>query len=325
MGLCKGISSQLELVDQWRPMTADQAVVQFQVREAAAATPTDTRDGGPVHQVPSRSNTTGSPTAAHAVQAVHLSNVLIYPSNAPSAENSNDDNKNKQEKKIIKAGETKPPTTPEGTTSPPPPQSEQWRCYGSTEVDLLVLSPQNSNDDNTIAGVAPYTSPGVTIRDVESPTLGQERTTTIRLSILEILYQNTWTPEDLLNDAKNGKKEGGHNAAPTTKPNQKQSSDDNKETTGTIGPSKVYASGKKILHQMKLNADLLYSSVQEDFPGRTWAASQHVGSEVEKTFVRTYNLIKRVAAWAISGGGGGGNNGGFDGGGGFGPSGGSST
>lgn len=327
MGNCKGIASQLELVDHWRPMTQDQAIMQFQARELVSSAPTPAgidpvagaSGGGAAggvngsHQSPAAS---GSPGAAHAVQAVHLSNVLIYPPVPP--DNDKDDGKKEKKKDEDKKEHTiveKNKKNSKQSTSSPPEQKEEWTCYGSTEVDLLVLRPHDSNNE-TIVGVAPYSSPGVTIRDITSPTLGQERTTTIRLSILEILYQNTVSPEDMMDDLNHGQNTKDPLSSSS---DQSSSSDDKKPGRLPLAPSKVYASSRKIVHHMKLNAELLYSSFQDDFPGRTWQASQRIGNEVEKTVSRTYDTVKRVVTWAFNGphgsGGGGSSNdsGGFGG------------
>mmetsp|Transcript_50148 Transcript_50148/g.121506 ORF Transcript_50148/g.121506 Transcript_50148/m.121506 type:complete len:402 (-) Transcript_50148:352-1557(-) len=314
MGTCRGIASQLELVDHWRPMTHDEAVMQFQSRELASSAPTPTATAGGVDPTtggrgsgggvkgPSPSSPGAAAASAGALQAVHISNVLIYPPVSPG-DDENDKGKKGKNKVVVGKKNSTPPSSKSTSDSDEEQQQQQlqhkeeWKCYGSTEVDLLVLRPQDSNNEN-IAGVSPYTSPGVTIRDVTSPTLGQERTTTIRLSILEILYQNTMSPEDMMDDMTNNSSDNNNNK----NPKNTGSGDDERKSGFAVGPSKVYESGKKVAHHMKLNADLLYSSVQDDFPGRTWEASQRIGNEVEKTVGRTYNMVKRVVSWAFDGG-----------------------
>ena len=332
MGTCRGIASQLELVDHWRPMTYDEAVMQFQARELASSAPTPTATAGGVDPTsggsgsgggvkgPSPSSPGAAAASAGALQAVHISNVLIYPPSSPG-DDENDKDKKTKRKVVVGKKHSTPPSSKTTSNSDEEKQQqkqqqqqlehrEEWKCYGSTEVDLLVLRPQDSSNEN-IAGVSPYTSPGVTIRDVTSPTLGQERTTTVRLSILEILYQNTMSPEDMMDDLNSSSGSSNKNSK------HAGSGDGEKKSGFAVGPSKVYESGKKIAHHMKLNADLLYSSFQDDFPGRTLEASQRIGNEFEKTVARTYNTVKRFASWAFDGGGGssssGGTSGGFGG------------
>ncbi|OEU23603.1 hypothetical protein FRACYDRAFT_267563 [Fragilariopsis cylindrus CCMP1102] len=186
------------------------------------------------------------------------------------------------------------------------PQQETWSCYGSTEIDLLVLRPQNEKEES-IACVSSYCAPGMTVRDlaVNNVNVGtgiaedgtRERTTTIRLGILEIVYATTVEGDD--NTTNNINKRIGSK-------DKDQVDDEDKDTTtasgsggifgglATTAPDKVLHSGKNIVKHMKINGQLLYQSVQEDYPTRTYEASQRITNEFSKTFHRTTKLMKKV-------------------------------
>jgi hypothetical protein len=246
-GTCKGMQSQLEHIDFWRLTTRDEAIRVFQQKSGEHEAPAR---GNPIQQ---QDNNTA---AAQSLEVVNISNVLIYPS----------------------LGEDEKKPVPEDG------RKEDWKCYGSTEVDLLVLRPENSKEE-TIAAVAPYCAPGSTIRDVASPTLGRDRTTTIRLGILEIVYQSAVTDDEEDSPV-------GDEANKTMAP---QSTSAKQEILPF--PTRVLNSGSNVLIQMKMNAQLLYEATQDDFPQRTYNSSERIVQEFSKTWERTTTLMKRVAFW----------------------------
>lgn len=257
-GVCKGIQSKLELVDHWRLTTKDEAIRVFEHKND-------------VHEAPSAGGATfeqqeNSTAAAQSLELVDVSNVLVYP-------------------RAKKEGEM--PLQDDGGT-------EKWKCYGSTEVDLLVLRPKDSKEE-TIAAVAPYCSPGSSVRDVSSSSLGMDRTTTIRLGVLEILYQANVAEEE--------------EDDPIADDNNKQvpaSQSSNQEVAtksdGKGFPTRFWNSSNNVLMSMKINAQLVYHATQEDFPERTVKASGRVVNEFSKTLQRTTSLMKRVLFWDWDGG-----------------------
>lgn len=197
-GVCQGIQSNLEHIDHWRLSTREEAIKQFEYKSATGIGGAEEEyynSGGGQHSGDSTAS------SAHAEQAVYLSNVLLYPPSPTEGEDRNDDddddnhddNDEKNKKKNTETLVSRKNTDGSTTITP---QQENWSCYGSTEVDILVLRPQNAKDE-TIAGVASYCAPGMTVRDLAisptkigtgSDTGGRERTTTVRLGILEIVY-----------------------------------------------------------------------------------------------------------------------------------------
>eukprot|EP00980_Cylindrotheca_fusiformis_P003528 scaffold783_cov118-Cylindrotheca_fusiformis.AAC.14 len=244
-GTCKGLQSQLEHVDHWRLTTRDEAIRVFRQKSGE-------------HEAPARSNAIpqqdNNTAAAHSLEVVNLSNVLIYP---PSGKD-------------------------EG--KPNPERKEDWRCYGSTEVDLLVLRPENSKQE-AIAAVAPYCSPGSTVRDVASPALGRDRTTTIRLGVVEIVYQSSMAEDEEDRDVQSDTNK-------TMSPQSAQAKQDIVPFT-----TRMRNSSSNVLKQMGINAQLLYQATKEDFPERTLKSSERIIQEFSKTWERTTTLMKRVVFW----------------------------
>ncbi|MGK3762621.1 MAG: hypothetical protein ACI8RD_014939, partial [Bacillariaceae sp.] len=306
-GVCHGIQSNLEHIDHWRLSTRDDAIKHFEYASAM---------GGDVGGIGNSSDageqsSDQEVSAAHAQQAVYLSNVLLYPpdddvpvgdsKNKGDDNNVNDDDddekdnkKNKKKEKMVSRKNT------DGSTTITP-QQETWSCYGSTEVDLLVLRPQNEKEES-IACVSSYCAPGITVRDLAvSPNINndnsnsRERTTTVRLGILEIVYATTIEGDDD-NDTttNNNNKTIGSTAKPSNNQTAGDDDDNSKETTTTGGgsgswitnyataPGKVIHSGKNIIKHMSINGQILYQSVQEDYPKRTYEASQRITKEFSK-------------------------------------------
>lgn len=314
-GICHGIQSQLEHVDHWRTTTEEEALQWFQAKAAwnegsASATP---NGPGGATATTSSDATGGNTTAAHALQTAHISNVLVYPSQLQQASSSQPNNNNNKYKnnKLVSFLAKNPAT----------PTKEQWGCYGSTEIDLLVLRPQHSKEERIVA-VSPYCAPGMTIRDVTLPdTLGKERTSTIRLGILEILYQSTMEDEEDEEELEEEEAEAPVTTANTTtsettssdptkekedeeisnkskkKKRRKQLSNNEEEAESKSFSSKFWKNSQNVWKHMQLNAHLLYQATQEDFVSRSMEASHKIVQEFPKTRDRTLDLMRKVILW----------------------------
>lgn len=321
-GICHGIQSQLEHVDHWRTTTEEEAIQWFQAK-AAWNEGSTTTPAGPGGAPATASDAAGvGNTAAHALQTAHISNVLVYPSQLqqqpPSSSNNDNNNKykNPHSQKLVAFAKN---------PSILPPTKEQWGCYGSTEIDLLVLRPQHSKEEKIVA-VSPYCAPGMTIRDVTLPdTQGKERTSTIRLGILEILYQSTMEEDedeeeeevDELEDHDKVDDMAATNTATTTptsnkdeeameepvsnkskkKKKRKQTNDDDDAESNKSFTTKFWKCSQNVWKHMQSNAHLLYQATQEDFVSRTMEASQKIVQEFPKTRDRTLNLMRKVILW----------------------------
>lgn len=295
-GVCHGIQSNLEHIDHWRLSTREEAIKQFEYKSSLGITGREEdyyNSAGGQH-----SDGTGA-SSTHAEQAIYLSNVLLYlppPSEGQdrSSDAVKDENKSRFKETMVKRKNT------DGSTTMTP-QHENWSCYGSSEVDLLVLRPQNARDES-IAAVASYCAPGVTVRDsaisptnigVGSDIGGRERTTTVRLGILEIVYATVVEGYDLEKSGDEDRKKGQEIGKNQSKVDV---------TNGWISaPTQVLRSGKKILNHMSINGQLLYQSAQDRYPTRTYEASKRITNELPRTWLRTTELIKKVASFTLFG------------------------
>lgn len=247
-GTCKGFQSTLEHIDHWRLTTREEAIRVFQ--QKSGDNEERFTNGNAVQQ----ENATA---AAHSLRMI--SNVLVYPSKESG------DKRSKEEK-----------------------SREDWSCYGSTEVDLLVLRPQHSKQES-IAAVAPYSAPGVTIRDVAAPSLdGSDRTSTIRLGIVEIVYQSSITDSYDQEEEQEVQYEAGKDPPPKSSKRKQES---------TPVSTRIWQSGTNVLKHIRINSKLMYEATQENFPQRSLKASERIVEEFGKTFDRTTSLIKRVVFW----------------------------
>jgi hypothetical protein len=289
-GVCRGLQSQLQHVEHWQLASADEAVQVFQQKSAL---------GDHAAEDDATNGSDSDAATAQAVQAIYLSNVLVYPlkstpTNTPTATNDDEGDNNDKDK-----GTEAPPTSTETNnsndeSSQPTSNTEEWGCYGSTEVDLLVLREQGQDQEH-IAAVAPYCAPGMTVRDVTTPTLGKDRTSTIRLGFVEILYQSSI--EDMQAEEKEHASMPSSESSPDSKNKlAKRPSNSEKETAGSIF-AKFTQSSANLWKHMTWNAKLIAHATQDEFPTRTYQASQRVLQESTRTFDRTVTLMKKVMFW----------------------------
>jgi transposase len=290
-------------------MTRDDAISIFQTKSSDYYGDTN-KDGinplDPAATGPATPTSNGDPSPeggahAQAMQAVYMTNVLVYPNNIDE-DDSHD--KNKKGKKIVIKKRS-------NNTNTIPPELEEWRCYGTTEVDLLVLRPatsdntkENESEDETIAAVAPYTAPGMQVRDITSSTLGKERTRTIRLGILEIVYSTAMDateqeePEISSQHRRHGQTQHEKNGSDQKKVRGRKSrleEEENEDTSPTLStPARVYHSAQNIAKHMEINAKLLYESAQDQFPERTYEAGKRIYEELPLTLNRTIDVMKKV-------------------------------
>jgi hypothetical protein len=299
----------LEHVDHWKLTTEDEAVQWFQTKAAwssDASSSSSTTATGPNASAGSASGGSDDPSmpppgagsTAHAIRTAHMSNVLVYPSTEQST-----NNHPPRRKTIIR----------------PPGGKEEWSCYGITEVDLLVLRPQNSKNEKIVA-VAPYCAPGMAIRDVHlmDTDSTKERTSTIRLGILEILYQSTMDDDEdddleeeveeeeplpataVTQDTKDQKEETTSTTSSQSgkpKRRKKRLEDDEDEVARPNLPTRFWNSSQTVAKQMQINAQLIYQATQDDFMGRTIQASRRIVTEFPRQLDRTLDLMWRVLTW----------------------------
>jgi hypothetical protein len=302
-------------------MTRDDAISIFQTKSLDYYGDTDKDGINPLDPAatgsatPSSSGGPASDGGAHAqaMQAVYLPNVLVYPHNSEDDSNEKDTDK-KRNKMVVKKRSDN--TIPAATVTP---ELEEWRCFGTTEVDLLVLRPATSDtteehetEEETIAAVAPYTAPGMQVRDVTSGTLGKERTRTIRLGILEIVYSTALDaaeeeePELSSQHSTHGKTQHDHNGSDQKKVRGSKSravgEKDDDASPPLSTPTRIYHSAQNIAKHMEINAKLLYESTQDHFPERTYEAGKRIYEELPHTLNRTIEVMKKFVNFFVGDG-----------------------
>ena len=270
-GTCWGVQSQLEHVDHWRLVTRQEAIQVFSQQAS----------GGPEDALPAGNDA----AAAHALSTTLLSQVLIY--SQPTSDNSKDDDVVDDHNNIVKV---KPTLSPDEEMI----SRQDWTCYGNSDIDLLVLRPQGEKEEEIVA-VAPYCSPGLSVRDM-SGDVGNDRTSTLRLGFLEVVYQSA-TPR--LDDDTDNNTENTttlHQDQNAVKEPKQQMMMTQEAVTAAAGSyaGKFYDSSLKIIMNMNANANLLADSVKEDFPQRTYQASQRIVGEFGKTVEGSTSLMKKL-------------------------------
>jgi hypothetical protein len=146
----------------------------------------------------------------------------------------------------------------------------------------------------------------------------KERTSTIRLGILEILYQSTMDDDEdddleeeveeplpataVTQDTKS--KDQKEETTSTTssqsgkpKRRKKRLEDDEDEVARPNLPTRFWNSSQTVAKQMQINAQLIYQATQDDFMGRTIQASRRIVTEFPRQLDRTLDLMWRVLTW----------------------------
>lgn len=303
-GVCTGIQSQLEHVEHWRLVTRSQAIDGFRTqvgsnnfnnsqaefdldgsRGGSGAGPSAV-GGGAMSDV----NMGGDAAEAHAVQSALLSPIIVYPPapRAPPQPNEEDETRKRKDSKIRNASTT---TT---TASTELIENQDWSCYGTTEIDLLVLRKQNETDEE-IAAIAPFCSPGLSNRDVTGY-WGKDRTSTMRLGFVEIVYQSSLSPEEVLEE----EEERGSSSTQQGVPGAAEGTP--AKNAGKLFdidsifafPERWIAQSSKIVQHMEINAKMLKDAVSDDFPNRTYQAGKRILDEFGKTVDRTTSLMRQL-------------------------------
>jgi hypothetical protein len=153
---------------------------------------------------------------------------------------------------------------------------DDWKevdCFGVTDVEILVLQDAETNQ-SVVAAVAPHVMVGNSIKDVGTKE-GSNISGTLHLGPLEITVDGGLaTPED---------------------EQQKQAPNKNnaKETTTKESPN-LMAFSQKVVENIVKGAELVKSSVEEEFPSRFLDAGQRVVGQVGPTIQRTGKVAKAI-------------------------------
>jgi len=167
-------------------------------------------------------------------------------------------------------------------------QRQSWSCYGSTDVQYLVLKNQNSGDEH-IAAVAPRNL-GISIRKIEAE---DNSITSVDFGWLNVVVDAAPKEEDEKEREAEQQQPNMNRVAPVDdavppRPRSK-----------TIANSKEYAGqfynfSLKVAEQMKHNSKWLYENLQDDFPARTYSAGEKIITNLPRTVERTGKFMVKI-------------------------------
>mmetsp|Transcript_28185 Transcript_28185/g.39651 ORF Transcript_28185/g.39651 Transcript_28185/m.39651 type:complete len:316 (-) Transcript_28185:103-1050(-) len=253
-GVCQGIQSRLEHVRDLQRSTRDEAASAFL---SAANYPTDLPDEGDAPH-------------AEALRSLLQTQALIY-----------DEHKEDSTK------------TERQDPDPDNPWND-WSCYGSTEVHLLVLR-DVSDDKETVAGVAPECALGLSIRDVGTPTSGGV-VGTIRMGPLEVNlvgdYYDEQNPSTADSRQHNKKSNRSNSPLSSTTPSSQPATAN--PDINSVFYEKFMQASQKLSYSMQHNAHFLKNELSDEFPSRMVDGAKRVVGQFEKTADRTLKLMKSV-------------------------------
>ena len=156
-------------------------------------------------------------------------------------------------------------------------EQEKWSCYGSTQVDYLLLKNVKTGDE-TVAAVAPHTM-GLSVRSLQ---MDHDTTTTISSlgSFSVILSKEVEADND---------------------------EEDEEQPFESVQPfeavqassERAFKFSTKVAEHMMHTLTWLYHNVQDDFPARTIASGKRIVHQIPKTAEQTAStlsmLVRRMA------------------------------
>lgn len=198
---------------------------------------------------------------------------------------------------------------------------QQWKCYGTTKVDYLILKNVQTGHQK-IAAVVPRNT-GLSVRIIEAinGSTHQERNrpslkvinkiASISLFWINFLITFDYTEEDT--------------DSPLTTPTDKSNDDEKDEVTGKQESSQTVTVREgllarpsplqielikksiqltanfslKVWEQVKYNVSWIYFNLQDDFASRTYEAGHKIVSNIPKTVYGTSAFISKMYTYVI--------------------------
>ena len=169
---------------------------------------------------------------------------------------------------------------------------QNWTCYGSTQVDYLLLRDPKSGQEK-IAAVAPRNN-GLTIRKIEAEP--GNSVTCIGLGWLSIVMDSV----SLSDTPQQPNKENNTDEATAATPEEVPP----KPNMDTLATAKASANrtiqfASKVGEHMKSNVSWLWGTLQDDFPARTWSSGQRILHHIPVTVDRTAGFMKKMVGRMI--------------------------
>lgn len=176
---------------------------------------------------------------------------------------------------------------------------QEWSCYGSTEVEVLVLKNEASGAEH-VAAISPR-NVGVSVRKIEAD---EGSITSIGVGWLNIVVDAgpSFVQEE----------EDTQQQEPQRDKQQQQSSPQQPQTslpeqvpqrpTGSPGTmsrgreslTRFLDFSARVGTQMRQNVYWLYTNMQDDFLSRSYSAGQKITANLPKTLDRTVSYVNKV-------------------------------
>jgi hypothetical protein len=171
---------------------------------------------------------------------------------------------------------------------------QDWTCYGSTEVEYMVLQDVSTGHKH-IAAVAPRNT-GVSVRKIE--TADSIRTLTrFGLGWLDIIHDSNATLMDEEDNAHEERETTGHGKRDVTSSLPEEVPP--RPSIDAVAVAKQSASRmveftQQVAQHMQWNATWVWSNLTDDFPSRTYTAGQRIVEQLPRTAQATAQALTKI-------------------------------
>ena len=278
-GHCRGFRSRLELLSDMEMNTRKGALEDFTFWAA----------GGDVDGGYDLADENGGEILDPQTKSVLVSPALIYKEEAEYPK------KKKLKNKVTDAIQKENPPAEDGisTVSSMLPEEEliqrqDWKCYGSTHVDYLLLTNPKTGREQ-IAAVAPRNH-GLTIRKIQAEP--GNNVTCIGLGWLSIVMDSVSLDTT---DEKPIMKQNDEEPTAVTPEEVPPKPSPTTLASAKASAERCVAFSRKVAEHMGINAAWIFHTLQDDFPARTVASGQRIMGQVPVTIERTTGFMKKAA------------------------------
>jgi hypothetical protein len=167
---------------------------------------------------------------------------------------------------------------------------EEWTCYGSTDIEYLVLSDVDTKASKIVA-VAPRTT-GVSFRTIQTDD-SIRKITRVGLGILDIVHDNnSILVEEDEEDEQDDKAVHPHAGGTMEEVPPRPQLDTLYSAQQSL--KRTYEFSKKTAEHAKFNIEWLVSNLRDDFPARTYTAGQKIVAQLPKTVDLTLDIMTKL-------------------------------
>jgi hypothetical protein len=163
---------------------------------------------------------------------------------------------------------------------------QEWSCYGSTEVEYLVLEDVKTGEKK-VAAVAPLNT-GISFREIETED-SVRLITRVGLGWLDIIYDSHSDIVDAVENEQDVQQQ--QQRMPEEVPPR--------PTMDSLQIAKqslirTYDFSRHVAEHMKFNLQWLGSNLQDDFPARTYAAGKNIVAQLPSALDHTANTMGKI-------------------------------